>query len=374
MRNVHLHNGGIGGSVDFIFGGNGGDGWDDCKDVRKAGGTGGLGGAAFGGAGVGGPGMMPGAPGAVTVGMIGNGGDGGDGEPPGSGGPTGEDKIAPVANRADIGTNFTAGALGAPCPEPAAPLCDPEQSPQTEPTKQVGQAVLGDSEALCSVATDQVHEGPTEGSGDVHGTKDRALDHTSTHSRGALRVALSTVQAQMLDTAYPCGDGYTLCGSGAAGFPGAPASVPPPAGDYYFVFNVMHDVIPTADPVNFYQYGFVFDRDGDTANNFVPNPAFPKDFFQNTDFWIEALYDPATGWSLKASNANGTDITETTTAARLLMVDNVWVLVIPVSEFSTDMPPYRLTTFRHDGNFGFNGNWDGDVQPPVDQPLLTLPE
>ena len=56
------------------------------------------------------------------------------------------------------------------------------------------------------------------------------------------------------------------------------------------------------------------------------------------------------------------------------MVDNVWVLVIPVSEFSTDMPPYRLTAFRHDGNFGFNGNWDGDVQPPVDQPLLTLPE
>jgi polyisoprenoid-binding protein YceI len=34
---------------------------------------------------------------------------------------------------------------------------------------------------------------------------------------------------------------------------------------------------------------------------------------------------------------------------------------------------FRNSAFRHDGNY-LNGVWNGDVHPPVTQPLLSVPQ
>ena len=150
VRNVHLHNGGIGGSVDLFSGETAEMDGMTARTLERREAQVVWEGAAFGGAGVGGPGMMPGAPGAVTVGMIGNGGDGGDGEPPGSGGPTGEDKIAPVAIVGRYWYQLHRRRFGCACQSQQRLFATRNSHPKPKPTKQVGQAVLGDSEALCS--------------------------------------------------------------------------------------------------------------------------------------------------------------------------------------------------------------------------------
>ena len=65
--------------------------------------------------------------------------------------------------------------------------------------------------------------------------------------------------------------------------------------DWIVLYNVMHDDIPEADPTNSYQYGFVFDRDGNTNNNYQPTPDYANDFFADTDYWVVATYDPVAG-------------------------------------------------------------------------------
>lgn len=118
---------------------------------------------------------------------------------------------------------------------------------------------------------------------------------------------------------------------------------------------------------------FVFDRDDDLASNYVPPAQFANDFFKGTDYWIEARYDPTNGWSLVATDAAKYNFTPVQTGARLIIEGSAMILIIPRDEFATDVPGFRLTAFRHTGAFGYDGDWDADVQPPVDQPLLTLP-
>jgi hypothetical protein len=161
-------------------------------------------------------------------------------------------------------------------------------------------------------------------------------------------------------TLYHCGErdvAYTVC-------PNPPAV--PPEGDFFAFDMLLGAAVPHADPTNRYVYSFVLDADGDTSNNYKAPANYPKDFYDNTDRWYEAKYDPNTGWTLTAKDAHGAQPTSVATAARMVIKDNALMLIVPKSEISAPNPKWRATSFRHKGDYGLQSNdWSGDVVPPV---------
>lgn len=132
---------------------------------------------------------------------------------------------------------------------------------------------------------------------------------------------------------------------------------------------------PFADGTNTYQYAFVFDADGDTTNNYEASVEYPNDFFQDTDRWYVATYDPTTGWAMEVTDATNGTLTTVPSAARIVIQGNAIVLAVPAAEFALVRPKYRLTAFRHTGDYGLNPphDWDGSLWPPVDQGLQDWP-
>jgi len=165
----------------------------------------------------------------------------------------------------------------------------------------------------------------------------------------------------------PCGagpDGFTVCAE-------TPALLEP--GDYLTVWMTTLATIPLADPVNSYQYGFVFDADGIAANNYVPSASFPNDFFKGTDRWYEVRYAPVDGWSLVVTDARNGVLVTVASGARATIVGGSIVLAVPKSEFAVAHPAYRVTAFCHTGNFGIPPPhvWSGDLSPTVAAGLST---
>ena len=163
------------------------------------------------------------------------------------------------------------------------------------------------------------------------------------------------------NTVYPCGPGQaalTVCPVGDA---------PVPDGGFVLAATVVDGPVPLAHDTNHYQYGFAFDADGNPATGYVPSPEFANDFFSGADRFYSADYDPEQGWALNANEP---------TAARILIRGNAVVLLVPASEFAVADPSFRVTTFRHTGDFGLDGGeWSGDVEPAVDvfAPLFGPP-
>jgi hypothetical protein len=180
-----------------------------------------------------------------------------------------------------------------------------------------------------------------------------------------LRVIPAVVPRLFGATDFPCGQGeygFTICGEG----PFSP-------GRAVVVSSAFDAEIPLEDPENIYQYGFVFDRDRTPENNYQASPAFPGDFFDGTDLWYELVYEPGRGWSLIVTDVTA-GFAQLTSGARAIIQGNSITLVIPEVELSEESPLFRVTAFRHTGDFGFNPpyDWDGDVDPPVGEPLLEL--
>jgi hypothetical protein len=172
------------------------------------------------------------------------------------------------------------------------------------------------------------------------------------------------------NSAFECGpgpNGLTLCSD-------SPQTAT--EGDWLLVATVLDASMPTSDPTNYYQYGFVFDADGDTSNNYRASAPYSRDFFDNTDRWYVASYSPSAGWALEVSTANGSGITPvTTTAARIIIEGNTMLLAVPLSEFSVAKPSYRVTAFRHTGDWGTQAphNYDGSIWPAVADGLASAP-
>lgn len=159
---------------------------------------------------------------------------------------------------------------------------------------------------------------------------------------------------------YPCGmgtGGYTLCGG--LPFPAGPARV----------FVVDYDAtLPPPSSGYHYQYGFVFDADGNTTNNYAAPSSFPMDLFDNTDVWFEAKLDATSmAWSFSSTLARNGSLASQQTAARTIINGNSMIFVVPGSEFEVSVPGYRVTAFRHRGDFGIDPphDFNGDVYPRV---------
>ena len=135
--------------------------------------------------------------------------------------------------------------------------------------------------------------------------------------------------------------------------------------NWVIFFNVMEKDIPFDDPEYRYQYGFVFDRDGNTDNNFQPNPDFANDFFKDTDFWIVAYYNSIDGWMLSITDATNGNVTATGSYAKMIITGNTIIVFIPRDEFYAQNIGYRVTAFRHDGGYAADVNAGADTQPSV---------
>ena len=175
---------------------------------------------------------------------------------------------------------------------------------------------------------------------------------------------------------FPCGastnrqgkDTFTVCASPVVPFPAL--------GPAITLHGVLAGPLPLADATHYFQIGFVLDQDGTPANNYVPLPQYPSDFFKDSDLWYEADYEPGAGggWSLKVTDArNGTLKVLPSSAARIILQDDLISLVVPASEIQVPYPSYRITTFEHTGDYGLPSphNWNGSIQPPVAQGLQT---
>ena len=169
------------------------------------------------------------------------------------------------------------------------------------------------------------------------------------------------------NTDFPCGPGefgFTVCGQSSF-----------PAGRAFVIGVTYDDDIVIQDPLNIYQYGFVFDSDGDTTNNYEASESFPNDFFDGTDIFYVLAYTPQTGWELTGTDVRG-ERRDIATGARAVIRGDSIMMLVPASEIDLEQPSYRLTAFRHTGDFGLNppNDWDADVVPPVDQPLIQFGE
>jgi hypothetical protein len=164
----------------------------------------------------------------------------------------------------------------------------------------------------------------------------------------------------------PCGqslDGEVLCGTGPT----------PTEGEFYLLAAIVDDAVPQAGEFGLsYQYGFVFDADDDATNNFEPLPEFPDDFFRDTDLWFVGGYD-SFGWTFDVTLARDGTTTSLPSGARLVVRDDFVALIVPAGELESADPRFRISTFRHTGDFGLMGGpWTGDVVPTVDQPLSAI--
>jgi hypothetical protein len=168
------------------------------------------------------------------------------------------------------------------------------------------------------------------------------------------------------------------CGEGPNGLTLCPENITSVnEGDFNVIFNFLMDDMPLVDDTNTYQYGFVFDQDGNPSNNYIPVGTYSNDLFSGTDRWYEAVYSPSNGWSLKVTDATDGIFTPITDSqARIIIKDNVMVLLVPASEFSVEQPNFRVTAFRHTGDYGMNPpyNWDGSIWPSVADGLQSFSE
>jgi hypothetical protein len=214
-----------------------------------------------------------------------------------------------------------------------------------------------------------------EGDGTVKNSwgevKDVSQTMAGTYRLGEHKETITQEDWWNIEEMYPLGPDNFYIGSPDRSADGGFAAMGS-IGDWIIFFNVMYDTIPETDPTNYFQYGFVFDRDGDTENNYEPYPSYPYDFFQDTDYWIVASYDPLSGWSLQATDAEDSAPTPVASDAKMLILGNTLILLVPREEFEAERIGYRLTAYRHPGDWGTGGDWDGDVQPPVADGLTWI--
>lgn len=169
--------------------------------------------------------------------------------------------------------------------------------------------------------------------------------------------------ALRFDAAFPCGEGpvgLTLCASAS----------PFAEGDWVLVAATTLADLVLDDPTGIYQLAFVFDADGDLGNNYQPSPQYPGDFFTGTDKWYEALYTAAGGWTIKVRDVRQ-NLAEVASQARIVLAGRELALLIPRAELDGAEPSFRVTAFRHEGDYGLTGGpWSASYFPYLDAPLL----
>jgi len=129
---------------------------------------------------------------------------------------------------------------------------------------------------------------------------------------------------------------------------------PMPAGEVLVFAMLFVEDVPQAPADHSFIFSAVFDSDGDPANDWQFYPPFDFDLFQGTDRWYQLAWDHSTQqWSLDVTQVDTSLSTGSYagSAARVVIQGDTIVFFIPASEFEIELPPYRLTSFGHDGAY-----------------------
>jgi len=165
---------------------------------------------------------------------------------------------------------------------------------------------------------------------------------------------------------FPCGQGnygYTVCDGSSPG-----------AGGWVISTNVMRQDIPVHGSGLNFQFGQVFDVDGDPANNYS-NARFTADFFTGSDFWMyTANQDDA--WELFTYRVVGgrEAMPINNSPGRVIFQGPMVTYVIPVETLGGWPAGERTTSFSHQGDFGLRMPWSGDQFPLVTEGLSPVME
>ncbi|MDG2112649.1 MAG: hypothetical protein P8N02_08570, partial [Actinomycetota bacterium] len=167
-----------------------------------------------------------------------------------------------------------------------------------------------------------------------------------------------------LDDLFPCGHASgttTLCGS-------APQST----GNFTVVMAEFGGMVPLGPTERSYQYGFVFDRNGDSSDNYRAGSSFPYDTWDDTDFWVVISGGPSgLGFQRHCSRL----LRPSRHRGRVVLSGWTITLFMPQEELGggpTDPAvPHRTTSFWHTGDFGINPphEFSIDALPRVHEPL-----
>ncbi|MBK8237806.1 MAG: caspase family protein [Deltaproteobacteria bacterium] len=167
-------------------------------------------------------------------------------------------------------------------------------------------------------------------------------------------------------------DGDVPCGAGDGATVLCTATSLPITGTAAIFYGRVAAPIDVDDLEFDHQYGFVFDTDGDASNDYVPGPQYPADFFAGTDLWLYTVHVAGDGWTTWAASA-AAGFATVPSSERIVIAGDVVALVVDEDEIHGDAGSWRMTAFRHLGDYGAAMPWSGDVVPPVGDPLSPLP-
>lgn len=151
-------------------------------------------------------------------------------------------------------------------------------------------------------------------------------------------------------------------------------SVAEAGGDVWMFAMAFDEAVPAASPDHSFTYSAVFDSDGDPANDWQFFPPFDFDLFQGADRWYQLVWDHNAGqWLISVTQVDGAQQPAVVpSAVRAVIEGDTIVFFIPASEFQLDQPPYRLTSFGHDGAFS-ESDRGADVSGVDPSAPLTVP-
>ena len=178
--------------------------------------------------------------------------------------------------------------------------------------------------------------------------------------------SLADADIDFNNSTYECGESagamFTVC---------TPAPLDMPGGDLVtFVLDV-GERVPSADPTWSYIYALVLDSNGDPADDYVPDPAFPFDYFRGTDRWYELRWDAATAaWSLVVTQLDSAGARANVESTARVVVEGARVtFFVSRTELPALVAGFRVSAFRHDGSFTVDTRGGDTSLTPV-LPLL----
>ena len=151
----------------------------------------------------------------------------------------------------------------------------------------------------------------------------------------------------------------------------ATESVPIPEGEVVVVTATYGDDLPDNSDDHHYTYAAVFESNDDSSDDWQFQGGFDWDFFIGTDRWYQIHWDPdSQAWALAVSDG-------TTAAgpsgARVVIIGDTVLWIIPKSELPAATPEVRVTSFVHDGTYRAEVS-GGDVNGAnPTEPLLEVP-
>jgi hypothetical protein len=266
--------------------------------------------------------------------------------------------------------------------EPDPPVCDPDDptdptdpTDPADPTDPTGPACEDPELAAIAMALGELLGAPSGADAACEEAVEEERGNEVLHSDG---VKTSTAEGEvdlllrghLLDLVLPDIDEDLPCGEGPLGPTLCPYETSAAEGPWVAMYGTYDGALALDGGMSYYQYGFVFDVDGDDTNNYQAPPQWPADSYDGTDRWYQIFADPY-GFGLDVLDATGGVITPVPSAARVLVLESGLLVLIPESELG-DASEYRFTSFTHGGDWGTSGPWSGDVTPAVGQPLVPL--